>query len=232
LNVAIIPARGGSKRIPGKNIKEFAGKPIIAYSIRAARECGLFDRIIVSTDSERIAEVAKSAGAEVPFVRPPELSDDHTPTAPVLKHAVDCLQEDGGQVDYFCCIYPTAPFIRPGDLQDAFEILCKENASEVFTVTTFNFCIFRGLKASENYGYEMIWPENQLVRSQDLPEVLHDAGQFYMFDCGAFLERQKIWDTEARVLKIPRYLVQDIDTQEDWEMAELMYEACQKKCLL
>ncbi len=120
MNVAIIPARGGSKRIPGKNIKEFAGKPIIAYSIRAARECGLFDRIIVSTDSERIAEVAKSAGAEVPFVRPPELSDDHTPTAPVLKHAVDCLQEDGGQVDYFCCIYPTAPFIVPGDLENAF----------------------------------------------------------------------------------------------------------------
>jgi len=232
LNVAIIPARGGSKRIPGKNIKEFAGRPIIAYSINAAKQSGLFDRIIVSTDSEQIAQVARNEGAEVPFMRPAELSDDHTPTAPVLKHAVDWLQEDGGQVDYFCCIYPTAPFIRPGDLQDAFEILCKENASEVFPVTTFDFCIFRGLKATQNQGYEMIWPENELVRSQDFPEALHDAGQFYMFDSRIFLGRKKMWDPDAIILKIPRYLVQDIDTQEDWKIAEIFYEVCKKKGLL
>jgi pseudaminic acid cytidylyltransferase len=228
LNIAIIPARGGSKRIPGKNIKEFAGRPIIEYSIDAARQSGLFDRIIVSTDCERIAEVAKSAGAEVPFVRPAELSDDHTPTVPVLKHAVDWLQADGGQIDYFCCIYPTAPFIRSGDLRDAFEILCRENVSEVFPVTTFDFCIFRGLKATQNQDCEMIWPENETVRSQDLPEALHDAGQFYMYERQAFLERQRIMDPYAKILKIPRYLVQDIDTQEDWRMAEVSYESCKK----
>ena len=232
MNIAIIPARGGSKRIPGKNIKEFAGRPIIEYSINAACESGLFDRIIVSTDCERIAEVAKSAGAEIPFVRPLELSDDHTPTAPVLKHAVDCLQAEGGQIDHLCGIYPTAPFIRAGDLRDAFEMLCSENASEVFPVTTFDFCIFRGLKTAKPHGYEMIWPENELARSQDLPEALHDAGQFYMFDCKSFLERQKMWDPYAKILKIPRYLVQDIDTEEDWEMAEIVYEVCKRKGLL
>jgi pseudaminic acid cytidylyltransferase len=232
LNVAIIPARGGSKRIPGKNIKKFAGKPIIYYSIEAAQQCRLFYRIIVSTDSDRIAEIACQAGAEIPFMRPASLSDDCTPTASVLEHAIDWLEANGEQINYFCCIYPTAPFIRPEDLKNAFGILRREKASEVFPVTTFDFCIFRGLKAKEDDRYEMFWPENELVRSQDLPEALHDAGQFYMFDCKAFLERQKIWDPYARLLKIPRYLVQDIDTVEDWEMAEVNYENCKKLGLL
>ncbi len=232
MNVAIIPARGGSKRIPSKNIKKFAGKPIIAYSIKAAQECKIFDRIIVSTDCKRIAEVAESSGAEVPFIRPSELSDDHTPTAPVLEHAIRWFESRGKTVKYLCCIYPTAPFIRQEDLRNAFGILRKESASEVFPVTTFDFCIFRGLKAKEDECYEMFWPENELVCSQDFPEALHDAGQFYMFDCKAFLERQKMWDPYARLLKIPRYLVQDIDTVEDWEMAEVIYESCKKLGLL
>lgn len=232
MNVAIIPARVGSKRIAGKNIKNFAGKPIISYSICAAKNSGIFDEIIVSTDCEKIAEIARQEGAEVPFIRPSELSDDHTPTAPVIEHAVRWLIGEGKDVDHLCCIYATAPFIRSNDLKKAFEILCNENASEVFPVTTFDFCIFRALNKKDNGGFEMFWPENELARSQDLPEALHDAGQFYMFKCKAFLESQKMWNPNAKLLEIPRYLVQDIDSAEDWEMAEMMYESCLKKGLL
>ena len=155
-----------------------------------------------------------------------------TATAHVVEHAVKWLIAEGEEVDHFCCIYPTAPFIRATDLKKAFEILCNENASEVFPVTTFDFCVFRALNKKEDGGFEMFWPENELTRSQDLPEALHDAGQFYMFECKAFLDSQKMWDPNAKLLKVPRYLVQDIDTVEDWEMAEMMYDNCLKKGLL
>lgn len=232
MNVAIIPARGGSKRIPGKNIRKFSGKPIIAYSIKAAQECKVFDRIIVSTDCKRIAEVAKSAGAEVPFIRPSELSDDHTPTAPVLEHAIRWFESTGETVKYSCCIYPTAPFVRSEDLLKGYKLLTEKNISSVFSITEFEFTIFRGLKINDEGFVEMFWPEHELTRSQDLPRAYHDAGQFYWFDSAKFLRNKQLYAKEAKPVILPRYLVQDIDTPEDWEFAELMYEACRKKGLL
>jgi len=232
INVAVIPARGGSKRIPGKNIKNFAGKPIISYSIEAAKASGIFDRIIVSTDSEDIADVARSAGAEVPFARPSELSDDHTPTAPVLEHAVKWLESKGCISKYLCCIYPTAPFVRSEDLIRGYELLIEDSVSSVFSVTEFEFTIFRGLKINDEGFIEMFWSEHELTRSQDLPQAYHDAGQFYWLDSEKFLENKKLYAKDAKPIILPRVLVQDIDTLEDWETAEIMYKACKKKGLL
>jgi pseudaminic acid cytidylyltransferase len=225
MNVAIIPARGGSKRIPGKNIKSFAGKPIISYSIEAARDCGLFDRIIVSTDSEEIAAVATQRGAEAPFLRPAEIADDLTPTAPVLAHALNWLAQDGASSDYACCIYPTAPFITAEYLRQGFEELTRNNVSSVISVTTFSFPIFRAFERSEKGNLEMIWPEHELTRSNDLPDAYHDAGQFYWLDTKIFLEEGKMYGRDARPVILPRYLVQDIDSPEDWETAERMFKA-------
>ncbi|HDY90210.1 MAG TPA: pseudaminic acid cytidylyltransferase [bacterium] len=232
MNVAIIPARSGSKRIPGKNIKSFAGKSIISYSIAAAKITGLFDRIIVSTNSNQIAEIARQYGAEVPFRRPSNLSDDNIDIAPVVEHAINWLNSKGQRVKYFCNIYPTAPFIRPDDLRDAFSILRDKKAAEVFSVTTFPFPVFRALRVAQNGHLEMFWPENELKRSQDLEEAYQDAGQFYWFDSEAFLKNKKNWDPGALPFFIPRYLVQDIDTPEDWQRAELMFEVCRQKGLL
>ena len=232
INVAVIPARGGSKRIPGKNIKNFAGKPIISYSIEAAKKCGIFDRIIVSTDCDKIAEVSQSAGAEVPFARPSELSDDHTPTAPVLEHAVKWLESKGCSVKYLCCIYPTAPFVRSKDLIRGYELLIEDSISSVFSVTKFEFTIFRGLKINDEGFIEMFWPEHELTRSQDLPQAYHDAGQFYWLDSERFLKNKKLYAKDAKPIILPRVFVQDIDTPEDWETAEIMYKACKKKGLL
>ena len=232
MNVAIIPARGGSKRIKNKNIKNFLGEPILSYSIRAAQESGVFDKIIVSTDSEAIAGVARQYGAEVPFVRPSELSDDHTPTAPVLEHAVKWLESKGCRVKYLCCIYPTAPFVRSEDLIRGYELLVEDSVSSVFSVTEFEFTIFRGLKINGEGFIEMFWPEHELIRSQDLPLAYHDAGQFYWLDSEKFLKNKKLYAKDAKPIILPRVLVQDIDTLEDWETAEIMYKACKKKGLL
>ena len=232
MNVAIIPARSGSKRIPNKNIKHFLGKPIIHYSIEAAQKSEVFDRIIVSTDSEKIADFAREAGAEVPFMRPAELSDDYTPTAPVLEHAINWLKRHEQSVDYFCCIYPTAPFIRCDDLVRGYKLLIENKASSVFGVTEFNFPIFRGLKINDSGRLEMFWPEHELTRSQDLPTAYHDAGQFYWVDSGKFLKYKKIYSKDSKPVILPRILVQDIDTAEDWELAEMMYQICIKKDLL
>jgi len=223
--VAIIPARGGSKRIPKKNIRLFAGKPIIAYSIRAAKETGIFDRIIVTTDSEEIAEIAREYGAETPFLRPEELADDHTESGPVLVHALDFLFNSGYPVEYFCCIYPTAPFVRPEYIKKGFELLVQRKVSSVFSVTTFPFPIFRSLKINEEGHLEMFWPEHELTRSQDLPEAYHDAGQFYWLESKKFLSSQRVYTPDALPIILPRYLVQDIDTPEDWETAERMFHA-------
>ncbi len=232
MNVAVIPARGGSKRIPGKNIKNFAGKPIISYSIEAAKNSGLFDRIVVSTDSEEIANVAIKAGAEVPFARPEELSDDHVMTQFVLTHAIDWLNEHGPRIQYFCCIYPTAPLIDFKRLKSGYELLREKKSSEVYSVTTFDFSIFRAMEITKEGLLKFLWPENELKRSQDFPEAYHDAGQFYWFDSEEFLKHNMLYSPKALPFIIPRCLVQDIDTQEDWEMAELMYEACRKKGVL
>ncbi len=223
--VAVIPARSGSKRIPRKNIKEFFGKPMISYSITAATESGVFDRIIVSTDTEEIRDIAVSYGAEVPFLRPPELSDDNTPTAPVLMHALEFFKKRKWAVDFLCCIYPTAVFLRHGYLQEGYRVLLKHRVGTVFSVTSYAFPIFRALKINEKGHIEMFWPEHELTRSQDLPEAYHDAGQFYWLDAEKFARTGKIYSDDAMPVILPRHLVQDIDTPEDWEVAEKLYKS-------
>ena len=221
--IAIIPARGGSKRIPNKNIKSFAGKPIISYSIKAAQQTGLFDRIIVSTDSADIAEVAKKYGAEIPFIRPSELADDFIGTTPVLLHALNWLTEHEFAVDYFCCIYATAPFIQTEFISNGFDLLKEKKAMAAFSVTTFPYPILRALKIGEGGGVEMFWPEHENSRSNDLQEAYHDAGQFYWGNTEKFMTKKTFFSPDAVPVILPRYLVQDIDTPEDWETAEKMY---------
>jgi len=223
--VAIIPARIGSKRIPNKNIKLFAGQPIISYSIHVARETGLFDRLIVSTDSLEIAAVSKEYGAEVPFIRPAELSDDFTGTDAVILHALNWLSEHGEDIQFVCCIYATAPFTQPEYIRAGFELLKKANATSAFTVTTYPYPIYRSLKINENERLEMIWPDYLNVRTQDLSEAYHDAGQFYWADVKKYLIEKKLFSQDAIPIILPRYLVQDIDTNEDWQHAEAMYNA-------
>jgi len=225
LSMAIIPARGGSKRIPGKNIKLFAGKPIIAYSIEAARESGLFDRIIVSTDSREIASVAREYEAEVPFLRPAPLADDFTSTADVLLDALAWLAEHDTLPSFLCCLYATAPFVQPEFIRQGFEILIKSGAASVFSVTTYPAPIQRALKMESDGRLAMVWPEHELTRSNDLFECFRDAGQFYWLDAHRFQKEKKIYSPDARPVVLPRYLVQDIDTPEDWLTAEAMYKA-------
>jgi pseudaminic acid cytidylyltransferase len=221
--VAIIPARGGSKRIPQKNIRSFAGKPIIAYSIQVALRSGLFSRVIVSTDSMEIADVARVHGAEVPFMRPAELADDYTGTPPVLLHALDMLESANICPQYYCCIYATAPFIHPRYLKLGYDILSVRKASTVFSVTSFPYPIFRALKVLPDGRLEMVWPEHRTSRSQDLPETFHDAGQFYWGSVKALREEKKLYTADSYPVFLPRHLVQDIDTLEDWHTAERMF---------
>ena len=224
-SVAIIPARGGSKRIPRKNIRLFFGKPIIAYSIAAARESELFDRIIVSTDDEEIGAVARQHGAEVPFLRPKEIADDFSGTNAVVKHCLQWLESNNMPAQYACCIYPTAPFIQSVFLREGFEKLIESGKSYAFSVTSFPFPIQRAIKINQQGEIEPFSPEDASSRSQDLEEAFHDAGQFYWGKAEAFLDDIVTFSPESVPVILPRYLVQDIDTEEDWERAELMYKA-------
>lgn len=224
MRVAIIPARGGSKRIPRKNIKHFAGLPIIAYSIKAAQKSNLFDRIIVTTDDEEIANIAREFGAEIPFMRPKELSDDHTATIPVIAHAIQTLQSNGDVIDAACCIYATAPFIRTKDIMDAYNALITHHKHYAFPVTTFPFPIQRAVMRDEDGNIAMFYPEHFSTRSQDLEEAYHDVGQFYWGTPDAWLGGNPIFSDVATTIVLPRYLVQDIDTPEDWDRAELMHK--------
>jgi N-acylneuraminate cytidylyltransferase len=225
--IAVIPARGGSKRIPHKNIKHFCGKPIIAYSIEAAKESQLFDKIIVSTDDEQIAEVAGNYGAEIPFIRPAELADDFTGTHPVVRHAIEWFKNRNEFFQYVCCIYATAPFIQVNHLKQAFEKLVSSEKDYVFPVTTFEFPIQRAIKINDNGEVAPFFLEHILSRSQDLKEAYHDAGQFYWGKAEKYLQGQTAYVSASLPLILPRYLVQDIDTSEDWEQAELIYKAFQ-----
>lgn len=229
MNIAIIPARGGSKRIPRKNIKEFCGKPMIAWSIEAAKASGLFDYIIVSTDDIEIAEVARSYGAEVPFMRPVELSDDYVGTASVVKHAVEWAISNLGIVNYVCTIYATAPFIKPADLIAGLSLLSTSGAQIAFTATSFPFPIQRAIKITKNNRVAMFQPEHYLTRSQDLEPAYHDAGQFYWSTTDAVLIAVSAFSEAAVPLILPRHQVQDIDTNEDWIRAELMFGAWRAK---
>ncbi len=221
--VAIITARGGSKRIPKKNIKEFCGKPIIAYSIRAALDSGIFDEVMVSTDSEEIAEIARAYGAKVPFMRSAKTSDDFATTADVLMEVLERYQEMGRTFDVMSCIYPTAPFVTPQKLQSAYDTLTKEKAVMAMPVVAFSYPPQRSYVLNGNM-LEMKWKENYNKRSQDLEKMYHDAGQFYMYQVDAFV-RLKGQMTESIVpVIVDEMEVQDIDNKTDWKLAEMKYQ--------
>ena len=231
MRVAIIPARGGSKRIPRKNIKDFFGRPMIAWSIEAAKVSGCFDRIIVSTDDQEIAAIARYWGAEVPFLRPADLSGDYTGTIPVIRHAVEWLNEHGTTVDLACCIYATAPFISVRDLKTGMELLIESGKSYSFSVTSYPFPIQRAIRIS-NGCVDMFCPEHFQTRSQDLEEAWHDAGQFYWGTAEAWCNERIIFGEHAVPVKLPRHRVQDIDTPEDWIRAELLFRTMQSERII
>jgi pseudaminic acid cytidylyltransferase len=225
MKIAVIPARGGSKRIPRKNIREFCGKPMIAYSILVAQNCGIFDRIIVSTDDFEIAEIAKKWGADVPFIRPPELSDDFVGTTDVVAHASEWAMKHHLDLEAICCIYATAPFLTPEDLVRGLDALNSVDCAFAFSVTEFAAPIFRSFKVGVAGGVEMFFPEHFPTRSQDLPLALHDAGQFYWGRPSSWCAKKKIFSAESKPVIIPRWRVQDIDTEDDWTRAELIASA-------
>ena len=228
MKIAIIPARGGSKRIPRKNIKLFFGKPLIAYSIEAALNSKIFDRVIVSTDDIEIAEVAKKYGAEVPFLRPKKISDDFATTMDVIQHALSWFEKTEQSVTFVCCIYATAPFITSDVLIRGLSALIEGNFNYDFGATSFPFPIQRALKLNIDGSSEMFMPEHINTRSQDLEEAYHDAGQFYWGKCSAFLKNEPMFSSASFAVILPRSSVQDIDTLEDWYNAELMYKASTK----
>lgn len=227
-NIAIIPARGGSKRIPKKNIKNFCGKPVIAYSIEAALTSELFDEVIVSTDDEEIAEVAKEYGAKVPFMRSEKNADDFATTVDVLKEVFQEYKKKNHQFEYGCCIYPTAPFINTELLNLAYKKLTRQNFDTVFPVVKYSYPIWRSLKI-EDEKIEMWWPKNLNKRTQDLPASYHDAGQFYFFNVKKILSAGVLFTNNISAIVINEMQVQDVDTIEDWHIAELKYKFLQQK---
>lgn len=229
MTLCIIPARGGSKRIPRKNIKPFHGRPMIAWSIRAALESDAFDHVIVSTEDEEIAATARAEGAEVPFLRPHELANDHTATVPVIAHAVAETEALWGEQPLICCLYATAPFVQAGDIRAARALIEETGADYAFPVTSFPFPIQRGVRLRDDGRMEMYEPEHALTRSQDLEEAYHDVGQFYWGRKSAWLSETPIIGPGAAPLVIPRHLVQDIDTPEDWDRAERLFAVFQSE---
>lgn len=225
MRLAVIPARGGSKRIPRKNVKSFCGKPIIVWSVEAALQSGCFDRVIVSTDDAEIAQVARTCGASVPFMRPAELSDDHTGTIPVVRHAIEWFQRQGTAPEKVCCIYATAPFVRSEDLRQGLSVLEQTGCDYAFPVTSYAFPIQRALRLTPGGRVEMFHPEHFHTRSQDLEEAYHDAGQFYWGLPAAWMAQLPIFSANSAPLILPRHRVQDIDTPEDWERAEWLFKA-------
>lgn len=231
MRVAIIPARGGSKRIPRKNIRPFHGQPMIGYAIRAALGSGSFDKVIVSTDDAEISQVARDCGAEVPFVRPPELSDDHTPTVPVIAHAIQTCRAQGWAIDDVCCIYPGVPFIAAADLHAGHQLLQAGLSAYVFPVTGFPSPIQRALRRAADGSVQPFHPEHAGTRTQDLEPGYFDVGQFYWGKAEAWLAGLNI-HLNARTLVLPEWRVVDIDTPDDWARAELLYGALRQKGLV
>jgi N-acylneuraminate cytidylyltransferase len=229
MKIAIIPARGGSKRIPCKNIKPFCGKPMIAWPIIAARQSGCFERIIVSTDDSGIAEVARVCGAEVPFIRPVELSDDYTGTIPVIAHAIRWHLQHGKIPEAVCCIYATAPFVTKEDLLQGYQILENAACDYAFTITSYASPIQRAIRITSAGRVEMFYPEHFNTRSQDLEKAYHDAGQFYWGRVDAWLSGKPIFSQNSAPVILQRHRVQDIDTPEDWERAERIFITLQER---
>ena len=226
MNLCVIPARGGSKRIPHKNIREFCGKPMIAWSIEAAQRSECFDQILVSTDDTEIAEVARGWGASAPFTRPAALADDFASTSAVVAHAVRWVLDQDVAPEGVCCLYATAPFVQSEDLKKALDILPQTPIDRfVFTATSYEYPIQRALRIKSDSGQAQMWhPEHFNKRSQDLEEAFHDAGQFYWGRPSAWLTAGNLFEG-SRVLLLPRWRVQDIDSQDDWTRAELMHMA-------
>jgi N-acylneuraminate cytidylyltransferase len=225
LKLAIIPARGGSKRIPRKNIKFFMGLPMIAWSIKKALNSKIFDRVIVSTDDEEIACIAREYGAEVPFIRPSELADDFAGTVDVIRHAVGALNLDDCAENYVCCIYATAPFLVEEDLVSGYKKIENSEWDFVFSATKYVYPIQRAFKKNINNSVEMLFPENFSVRSQDLPEVFHDAAQFYWGTSYSWLNSKSLFGKKSTIVDLPAWRVQDIDHEDDWIKAELLYQS-------
>ncbi len=223
--VAIIPARGGSKRIPRKNIKAFMGLPMIAHSIKTALASKLFERVVVSTDDQEIAAIARRYGAQTPFERPADLADDFAPTLDVIAHAVQALAEG---FDGVCCIYATAPFMTAEDLKESYKQWVQADVSYVFSAASLAYPFQRSFKLRENNRVEMFFPGCEKSRSQDLHEAYHDAGQFYWASEQTFLQKQAIFTPSSQAYLLPRHRVQDIDSAEDWLRAEMMFDAWQR----
>lgn len=229
MKIALIPARGGSKRIPRKNVKNFCGQPLIAYSILAAKKSGLFDHVIVSTDDEEISTIANNYGAQTPFVRPAELSNDYATTVPVVNHAVKWAQENMGSIDHVCCIYATAPFIQVAALRRAYDLFSRNAVGGyVFSATTMPFPFQRSFKVKKDGYVEMFEPKNYKARSQDLEVGYQDAGQFYWGSAETYNSEKIFFSPDSMAFVLPRHMVQDIDTLEDWRRAELMYDVLKK----
>ena len=225
MKVAVIPARGGSKRIPHKNIKPFCGKPIIAYSIGVANVSGLFDKVIVSTDNKEIAELAQHYGAETPFIRPDELSDDYVGTTQVISHSAKWMIENDWELDAICCVYATAPLIDVNDLKLAYNLFMTNEWDCVFAATEFVYPFQRSFKLIEDGTLEMFFPQYYHSRSQDLEVAYHDAGQFYWSSIAVWLENRTDFSEKSTIVKVPSYRSVDIDTKEDWLRAELIFKS-------
>lgn len=228
MKIAVIPARGGSKRIPRKNIKNFCGKPMIAYAIDAAKESGLFERIVVSTEDEEVRKVALTYGAEIPFSRPRELADDYTPTVPVIKHAITACKAIGWDPDVVCCIYPAVPLLRPADLSVALDLLLDASAAQYsFPIIEYPSAVQRALARDELGHLSSLYKEFQLSRTQDLPRAYYDAGQFYWGYSSAWLSGLSLHNNAVGLIT-SQWKAVDIDTEEDWIQASLLYETTQK----
>lgn len=223
MNLAVIPARGGSKRLPRKNIREFAGVPMLARSIETAHNAKLFDRIIVSTDDEEIASIALESGAEIPFMRPAHLSGDSVGTVPVIAHATQHMTELGSNPDYVCCIYPCTPFVKPVDLQRSHKLIEETGEDFVYPVLEYAHPTFRAMRRDANSKMSFVFPECEMMRTQDLDVTYHDAGQFYWGKAEAWLENKRM-HTAGIGMPVPAWRFVDVDTEDDWRRAELLYK--------
>lgn len=228
MKIAIIPARGGSKRIPRKNIREFVGTPMVSRAVAIARDSGLFSRVIVSTDDPEIEATARAAGAEVPFVRPVDLSDDMTPTVPVVAHAVQHCISTGWEVTHACCIYPCTPLLAIEDLKGALDLLLSRNADFVYPVSEYAHPIQRAMRMRQSGQMEFLEPKHELTRTQDLETTFHDAGQFYWGTSTAWLAHKRM-HSSGHGYPIPHWRVVDIDADDDWVRAELIFQALQAR---
>nr|WP_294859563.1 pseudaminic acid cytidylyltransferase [uncultured Fluviicola sp.] len=222
--IAIIPARGGSRRIPRKNIRPFLGKPIIAYAIENALKSGLFDEVMVSTDDAEIAEIALEYGASVPFMRSTENSNDFATTADVLTEVLNWYHENKQLPREFCCLYPTSPLVQANDLQAAYKQFKENDIPILISAVPYSFPVQRSFRLDDTKLVKPIEPENMLKRSQDLELTYHDAGAFYLFNTSFFMERKEIWTDTTGAYILDELKVQDIDSETDWKLAELKYQ--------